>query len=116
MLHKVASHTNLVGPPVTKASIRVTGVTGQRLFSSGGSQGSRDPGDYSHDPQVKEWLKELQRDFNHQSQGGKKEGGGMKEGKEEEGAGAKEGKEKAEAAEGIQGTEKKQKASPNKSL
>lgn len=112
-LHKVAGHTNPWGPAMTQASTRVTGVTGQRFLSAGGSRGSRDPGDYSQDPQVKEWLKELQKDFSHQPEGGKEkeEGAGMKEKKEQE---VKEGKERGEAADRIQESEKETKTSPHK--
>ncbi|KAK8373966.1 hypothetical protein O3P69_015664 [Scylla paramamosain] len=57
--------------------------SGLRCLSSGHTLGCRDPGDYASDPQVKEWLKELHKDFSHQPQ--KEEdlsSGKTKEGKE----------------------------------
>lgn len=68
--NKGAGHTNLWGAAVTQGS---TGVTGHRLLSSGGSWRSKEPGDHSQDPQVKEWIKELHKDFSHQPAEGKGE-------------------------------------------
>ncbi|XP_045125373.1 uncharacterized protein LOC123512830 [Portunus trituberculatus] len=56
--------------------------SGLRCLSSGHTLGCRDPGDYASDPQVKEWLKELHKDFSHQPQQEILSSSKAKEGKE----------------------------------
>ena len=56
--------------------------SGLRCLSSGHCLGSREPGDYASDPQVKEWLKELHKDFSHQPQQENLSTSKAKEGKE----------------------------------
>ncbi|KAG0721446.1 hypothetical protein GWK47_046462 [Chionoecetes opilio] len=52
-------------PQVCPGSAR---LPSHRCLSSGLCVGCRDPGGYANDPQVKEWMKELQQDFHHQPQ------------------------------------------------
>lgn len=56
----------VMGHTRSQLTLGSTGVTGHCYLSSGQTLGSRDSEGYANDPQVKEWMKELQQDFNHQ--------------------------------------------------
>ena len=74
--------------------------SGQRYLSSGVMLGCKDSEGYANDPQVKEWLKELQKDFSHQPQKEEEEKDVMNDK-------TKEGKERIEGKESVEGKDEK---------
>lgn len=55
-----------LGHTKPQLSLGTTGVTGHCCLSTGQTLSSKDSEGYANDPQVKEWMKELHKDFTYQ--------------------------------------------------